>query len=76
VITRESTAYPAPKSEGLVEIPAGDAHALAENVKRLALAPNRLEARGAAARTYYEQHFSLQTIHSQLEAVLKKVLCG
>lgn len=76
VITRESTAYPDPKSEGLVEIPAGDARALAESVTRLALAQDQLGTRGAAARSYYEQHFSLQTIHGQLEAVLADVSGG
>ncbi len=73
VITRESTAYPEPKSEGLIEIPAGDAKALAGSIKPLALAHDRLEARGAAARSYYEQHFSLKTIHGQLAAVLEEV---
>ncbi|MZR32172.1 glycosyltransferase [Sneathiella litorea] len=76
VITRESTAYPTPKSKGLIEIPAGDPRALADHVQRHALAQNELVACGAAARAYYEQHFSQQTIHGQLASVLEEILGG
>jgi len=76
VITRESTAYPAPKNTGLIEIPPGDPKALADRVRQLTLARTELESSGAAARAYYEQHFSQQTIHGQLAGVLNDVLGG
>lgn len=76
VITRESTAYPAPKNKGLIEIPPGDPKTLADHVRLLTLAQYELVASGAAARAYYEQHFSQRTIHNQLASVLDEVLGG
>ncbi|MDF2368140.1 glycosyltransferase [Sneathiella sp.] len=74
VITRESMAYPAPKNDGIIEIPSGNAKALADQVTGLALArDDGLEARGSAARAYFDQHFSLETIHGQLAKVLEEL---
>ena len=76
VVTRHSTAYPEPKNDGLIELPAGDAKALADQIVKLAAVREGLEARGTAARAYFDQHFSLKNIHGQLASVLEKLSGG
>lgn len=74
VVTCSSEAYPAAladtENSGLVWVSAGDAHALAEQVGRLAAAPNRLPALGEAAAQTSRQYFSRAVLRDQLSSLL------
>ncbi|MCF8468325.1 MAG: glycosyltransferase [Sneathiella sp.] len=76
VITRLSSAYPPAETMGLLQLPAGDAKALADKVTELCGRRGELPALGAAARTYYETNFSTETVQSQLAGVLSEVSGG
>lgn len=76
VITRASSTYPAPKNDGLIEVPPDNPKALADAVHGLHDRRAELPRRAAAARRYYEDHFSIESIHGQLAAVLDDLLGG
>ena len=76
VITRQSNAYPPAETSGLLQIPPGDAQALADKVTELYASRNDLPSRGAAARAYYDDNFSTETVQSQLAGVLNEVSGG
>ncbi|MGB5306931.1 MAG: glycosyltransferase, partial [Gammaproteobacteria bacterium] len=69
VITRASGAYPEPLAaradSGLVWTEAGDARALADQVARLAAAPDRVRALGEAAAETSRQYFSAAVLREQ-----------
>jgi len=69
VVTRASNAYPE-ETTGLLQIPAGNPQALAEVMERLYKGRENLAERGAAARQYYEQHFSTRKVEDSLRSVL------
>jgi len=74
VVTRASAAYPAALAAaddaGLVWTTAGDAHALADRVARLAANSERLHALGAAAAESSRQFFSTAVLRGQLSDLL------
>ncbi|WP_334127638.1 glycosyltransferase [Sneathiella sp.] len=70
VVTRQSGAYPEPKTDGLIEVAPNDPAALSNAVQQLAAARASLPARGQAARDYYDKNFSISSIHAQLADVI------
>lgn len=75
VITRAAAAYPAALAgagdSGLLWTVAGDADTLAQQVARLAAAPERLHALGAAAAATSRDYFSSAIVRGQLHAALQ-----
>ena len=78
VVTRSSVAYPAEltavDNSGLLWTTTGDAHALAEQVARLATAPERLRELGEAAAATSRQYFSSAVLRRQLSDVLEGLI--
>ncbi|USG62677.1 glycosyltransferase [Sneathiella marina] len=74
VVTRSSTAYPGPDTNGLMQIAAGDPGALAARVTRLYENRAQLPVFGADARAYYDANFSTKSIELQLKTVVERVL--
>lgn len=75
LVTARASAYPTElsrnKNNGICWVTANDPAALAAAVEALASQPDRLSARGAAARASYEQFFSNDKIREQLGAALR-----
>ncbi len=74
VVTCRAPTYPTQVSEaeeGIIFIAAGRPNELAEAIGRLAIHPLRLQHHGRAARTIYEQHFSVEHIEQQLASALR-----
>jgi glycosyltransferase involved in cell wall biosynthesis len=74
VVTQSSAAYPEPllsrEDTGLFWVDAGDAHALAQQVARLADDPVRIARLGRAAAESSREYFSQAVIGRQLSMLL------
>jgi glycosyltransferase involved in cell wall biosynthesis len=76
LITRDADAYPEQiRDSGVIGwVPAGDAHALASQVEKMAAEPGQLVPRGRQTRMLYEQHFGADHIRRQLHYALDLAL--